>query len=310
MKNKYITTFLVLFTSLKLFSQSYYVISFEGTGVYENDNRYSLFMDTISNPNTIWQIGAPQKTVFSSAATPPNAIVTDTLNVYPVNDTSSFILMHFANAGFSMPFEVLFGGKYFVNSDSLTDFGKIEFSPNNGSTWINLEDPFYASSIIWNHPYVQPVFTGNSYGWKNFRANIENLGSLFNIQVGDTLLFRFTFISDGNNTNKDGLMFDSLFVFDVPPVGFENINSNDLKLLAFPNPSTTTIHIEFDNSETEVYTIVIYDFVGRVVEEIIVPVHEGKMSIDTKNYPEGIYLYSLMNSNGHKVSSGKFMRVD
>src|SRR5690606_28661361 len=39
---------------------------------------------------SIWQIGPPQKSVFDSAATNPNVIVTDTINTYPINDTSSF----------------------------------------------------------------------------------------------------------------------------------------------------------------------------------------------------------------------------
>lgn len=310
MKNKYITTFLVLFTSLKLFSQNYYEISFEGTGLYENDSRHKLFIDTISNANNIWQIGSPQKTVFSSAATPPNAIVTDTLNYYPINDTSSFILKHVANLGFSMPCDVTFGGKYFVNSDTLTDFGKIEISPNNGSTWINLADPIYASSIYWNNPYIQPVFTGNSNGWKQYRADIHDFGSLFNIQNNDTVLFRFTFISDGIQTNKDGLMFDSLFVWDVPPIGINHISSNDINVFTYPNPSMTFLNIVFDKTKSEIGTMEIYDNTGRIVEEIMIPINENKISIDINDYPEGIYLFNLINRDGYKISSGKFIRVN
>lgn len=309
MKNKFIATFLILFTSLKIFSQNYYEISFEGIGLYENDSRHELFIDTISNANNIWQIGPPQKSLFSSAATPPNAIVTDTLNYYPINDTSSFILKHVADLGFAMPSDVTFGGKYFVNSDTLTDFGKIEFSPNNGSTWIDLADPIYASSIDWNNHYLQPVFTGNSSGWKHYSANIQNLGPLFNIQINDTVLFRFTFISDGIQTNKNGLMFDSLFVWDVPPVGINNINSNDINVFTYPNPSMTFINIVFDKIRTEIRTIEIYNKTGKIVEEIMIPINQNKISIDINDFPEGIYLFSLINKDGFKISSGKFIKV-
>lgn len=310
MKNKFISTLLILFTSLKLFSQNYYEISFEETGLNENDFRHKLFIDTISNANNIWQIGPPQKSLFSSAATPPNAIVTDTLNYYPINDTSSFILKHVANLGFAMPYNVTFGGKYFVNSDTLTDFGKIEFSPNNGSTWIDLTDPTYASSIYWNNPHIQPVFTGNSSGWKQFRADIQGLSPLFNIQNNDTVLFRFTFISDGIQTNKDGLMFDSLFVWDTPPLGIKNINSKDIDVFTHPNPSMTFINIVFDKIKTENSTIKIFNDKGEIVEEIMIQINENKISIDINDFPEGIYSFSLINRDGYQIFSGKFIKVN
>ena len=41
--------------------------------------------------NSVWQIGPPNKEVhFKSASTVPNVIVTDTINPYPINDTSRF----------------------------------------------------------------------------------------------------------------------------------------------------------------------------------------------------------------------------
>ncbi len=43
-----------------------------------------------SQQGNIWQIGRPQKILFNLAFSIPNAIVTDTLNTYPINDTSSF----------------------------------------------------------------------------------------------------------------------------------------------------------------------------------------------------------------------------
>jgi hypothetical protein len=310
MKNKLIGALLILFSGLKLFGQNYYGISFEGNGLWENDFRHKLFIDTISNPNNIWQIGQPQKVLFSSAATPPNAIVTDSLNYYPINDTSSFILKHVANMGFAMPCVVTFGGSYFVNSDTLTDFGKIEFSPDNGSNWIDLADPLYASSIYWNDPFLQPpIFSGNSNGWKSYEADIQNLGPLFNIQFNDTVLFRFTFISDGIQTNKDGLMFDSLYVWDVPPIGIKNVNSNDINFFINPNPASTYIEVDINKSRTEIHSIEIYNRMGGIMKKIMNPLNEDKIYIDVSDFPEGIYLFSLINREGYKLFSKKFIKV-
>ena len=45
-----------------------------------------LSIDTITFPGNIWQIGMPQKPLFDSVSSNynPNAIITDTLNPYPI----------------------------------------------------------------------------------------------------------------------------------------------------------------------------------------------------------------------------------
>ncbi len=66
------------------------------------DNQHGLqhlTIDTISNPNNIWQIGSLHKTVFTNAYSVPNALVTDTINTYPINDTSTFIITNVARGG-------------------------------------------------------------------------------------------------------------------------------------------------------------------------------------------------------------------
>lgn len=69
--------------------------------------------------------------------------------------------------GFTWPHTVILSGQYFVNSDTLTDFGIIEMSPDNGNTWIDLiNDTINAYAIQWN--VTKPTLTGNSNGWLNF----------------------------------------------------------------------------------------------------------------------------------------------
>lgn len=173
------------------------------------DNNYGLnhlAIDTVSNPNNIWQIGTPQKNLFANAASLPSAIVTDTLNPFPINDTSIFIIKNQAlEEGFLQPQLVILSGKYYVNSDSLTDYGKIEFSPDNGLTWIDLLNDTIKIDSMWTGSYYQPLYwfwnshwatsrerpilTGNSNGWKEFGVRLSDLGPYFNIEYGDTVLY-------------------------------------------------------------------------------------------------------------------------
>ncbi|MFI5135825.1 MAG: hypothetical protein ACHQD9_08235 [Chitinophagales bacterium] len=49
-----------------------------------------LKIDTTAG--NIWEIGRPHKIFFDSAYSLPNAIVTDTLNPYPINNFSTFTI--------------------------------------------------------------------------------------------------------------------------------------------------------------------------------------------------------------------------
>src|SRR5438105_2261192 len=102
--------------------------------------RNIVTIDTLSNLNNIWRVGHPNKTVFTSAHSSPRVIATDTLNTYPINDTSSFKIIHTAGDGWASNFPgVNIEGWYYVNSDTLTDYGYIEFSPDHGNTWFRVD---------------------------------------------------------------------------------------------------------------------------------------------------------------------------
>ncbi len=306
---KRILTFLLLsLTNTFVIGQNYYNITFEGTGVYENDWRHKLFIDTISNANNIWQIGAPHKAILASAISAPNVIITDTANFYPINDTSSFILSHVADLGFSMVNQMVISGSYAVYSDTLTDIGSIEFSPNNGGLWIDLNNPLsYAANVVFNTG-TAPVFSGNSNGWKQFSILLTGFNPTFNIQYGDTVLWRFTFKSDGVQTNKDGIMFDSLYVWDVPPIGIQMIHIEEKEVRTYPNPAKTIIYFDFKKKLEGAYLIKVYSTLGNYINEMMITDSKKELSIDIKNYLDGIYLFSIQDKVGTIISSGKFIK--
>jgi len=254
-----------------------------------------LIIDTVANHNNIWQVGAPQKPLFFSAFTAPNAIVTDTFNSYPVNDTSSFTILNIAfGMGFVWPHTVILSGEYNVNSDTLTDYGIIEFSPDNGTTWIDLiNDTTYALNMMWNTP--KPTLSGNSNGWNLFYVNIAGLGPIFNIQDGDTVLYRFTFISDSIQTNKDGLMFDNFhfedYIEDIPEI------QNDNLISVFPNPADEFLFIQKANSSDQ-QIVQLFDYAGQTIYDN--QNYNGK-SIDTRKLINGIYLLKYSDTKSFSV---------
>ena len=259
---------------------------------------HHVSIDYSSNPGNIWQIGTPQKTVFTSAYSAPFAIVTDTINQYPPNDTSVFIITNIAEGmGFEWPHTVILSGQYYVNSDTLTDYGVIEFSPDNGNTWIDLlNDVAYSSYVSWSYP--KPTLTGNSNGWKGFYANIAQLGPVFNIHDGDTIIYRFTFISDNVQTNKDGLMFDN-FHFEDWVEGIQSAQNVNLFSI-FPNPAGNFIYLSISAPEKNM-TFSVFNAMGEEVRTLKVGNAESTVTIDVAGLPAGMYFVKAGNYSGRFV---------
>ncbi len=275
-----ITIFTALLLANITFAQTDYIIDFDSP--YSQNNH--IMIDTLSNPNNIWQIGVPDKTVFDSAYSLANAIVTDTINPYPINDTSSFILKHIRQGELGGNESLQLNFWFKMNTDSLTDYGKVEASIDNGTTWINLmtEDTEY--DLFWIEP--KPILTGNSNGWQHFALELNML--TYELGYSDTLLYKFTFISDNVQTNKDGWIIDNFQLADWWEIIHTNSNSNLINI--YPNPSSGEISIVNDSKSTTDYRVEIIEKNGKTV-------FQGKINSNKLrlNLPNGLYLIKLTN---------------
>ena len=273
------------------------------------DNEYGLnhlFIDKTSNPNNIWQVGVPQKGLFTSAKSLPNVIVTDTINSYPVNDTSSFLIINVAGYGFENQHTVILEGQYFIDTDTLMDYGKIEFSPDNGNIWIDLfNDSIPINEWYWY--YNKPVLTGKSYGWQNFGLNLGPLGKIFNVNSGDTVQYRFTFISDSIDNNKSGLMFDDLHFEDWFEYGIQEQGYSVIKSYCYPNPTRNQLTIEFVNVNNSIFELELFDLCGEKLM-FISNITGEKVSFDLGILNSGIFYYRLLDKNLNKITTGKFIK--
>ena len=233
----------------------------------------NLYIDYVNNPSNIWQIGSPQKTTFTMAQSAPNVLVTDSINAYPINDTSAFYIGYFttepSNSIHWDIFDLSFS--YYVDCDSLTDKGLIEFSVDNGTTWIDLiNDPNYSSYLNWsdfgtnagNNP---PILTGSSGGWRYAVVVMDLLAQTLNIPAGSYIQWRFSFVSDSIQNNRDGLMFDNINLTIAPPVGIVDHNiSNTRKCIKVLDllgreievmPNSPMIYFYDDGTTEKVYQL-------------------------------------------------------
>ncbi len=303
-----IASFLFLFfVSLNSFSQAWFelypfkvVYSFEDTV-----NLEYLNVDTVTNPNNVWEIGQPQKTVFVNGNSSPTAIVTDTLMPYPINDTSEFIIEVPVN-DFTL-YHVY--GDYFVDSDTINDYGKIEVSYDHGANWIMISDDTSkylgwggdTLSFPWTHDSLFQL-TGSSGGWKHFNIHLEhyeNVLSYYSIPATtDTALYKFSFISDGNFDNRDGLMFDNITIVSVYAFSLEELEDQNFGV--YPNPNSTGTVFFKDKNINE---ISIKDMQGKVV---LTQKYDKIESIDISELPNGVYL--LVATVGEEKRSCKLIK--
>lgn len=93
--------------------------------------------------NNIWQIGTPQKSFFNAAHDGAKAIVTDTLNTYPPNNTSSFIYV--IRNPYTQTCYTSKGFWHQYDMDTLTDKGIIEAAYDGGSSWVMVTDTSYVA---------------------------------------------------------------------------------------------------------------------------------------------------------------------
>lgn len=291
-----------LFIVINKFSYSqnryYYNIDFD---TYYPVEIFSF--DTTANGANKWGRAVPNKSVFKKAYSGSAALITYPNNTYPANDTSSFTITYMSGDGFSGIHTAIVGGWYYVNSDTLTDYGYIEMSLDHGQTWMNLfSDSFL--NLIYPYSIEVPVLSGNSNGWKQFNMNLAALGWHFDIEYGDTILYRFTFVSDSVETFKDGLMFDNLSLYDYS----EGINStaNNFKSTIHPNPLDNNSIIEFENNNREPHQLVIYNSQGHKIMQSDIN-DDKQFELKGNTLEPGVYLYQILNLYSLKSSIGKIL---
>jgi hypothetical protein len=246
-----------------------------------------LFIDP--SPDNLWQIGIPQKSYFNQAYTVPNAIVTDTINWYPVRNKSFFdVYFNYTNTHWGYSRSLFLDFQHKFDTDTLKDGGYISVSWDMGLTWTNIIDDSL-SNLLW---YVSPASPGMGYGNINVYVNSDTLFNgehgysgksngwvktslaWYNLAVKgrldfppDTMILRFNFISDNDNHDKEGWMIDEirLILIDLGS-GFQDFIDGQNKAFISPNPiksaATITLDKNYDRVDFE-----LMDFSGRTIQE-------------------------------------------
>ena len=289
------------------------------TQVYDGDPQDSIIVrfsngmpnyvaDTATSP--VWQIGVTHKAFFASGSSGTRAMMTDTLNPYPVS-ANNFFVLKIHNGTNTI---VDFWHKY--QTDSAHDGGTVEFSNDNGATWQNI-----IGACTSNGSTCMPgVKTTNFYsptdtladGTPAFSGTHDSvIYSRFQFFRGcpvhptstcslyaDTFYVRFRFESDTTSDTLAGWRIDSIKIEnDMYPGAVPIVNKYN-QLLVIPNP-TTDFTFQFPGLENEEdYTIEVFNAIG---EKIVSKPYSKKLNLNYQ--PVGIYYYKV--TNGKDYYSGQ-----
>jgi len=268
----------------------------------DTNSTNSIIVDLTTDTNSIWQVGSPQKTIFHSAATAPNAIITDTVNFYPVNDTSSFYYRLVNPTWMSWGIFALQWMQK-IDYDYDHDGGMIEYSIDAGTNWTNVFNDPYVYSFYGFDSLNVDTMSGTNYGFSGTDTTWRNIWLCFDMSffsVFDTIDFKFTSISDSVNNNKEGWMIDNMMA-QITFVHTVKSEKMDDYLKIFPTPTNGIIYIEAEkqNGFHIIEWMELTDIQGRVVKKY--GKSPTKFNIDISDLPDGNYYLRIKTNLQEKT---------
>ncbi len=258
-------------------------------------------IDIDTSSLNIWHIGSPQKIIFDSAATAPNVIITDTINYYPSNNTSSF---QYTITPWTTWGVLAIQWKQKLDMDFGKDGGMIEFSVDGGTTWQSaFDNPYVYNFYGYNESNLdtlltgEQAFTGLDSTWKDIWLCYDMTW----LNNNDSIMVKHTFVSDSIDNNNEGWMMDNLLVH-ITIIHTVNEVEQDEYLVVAPNP--TSGRVEISTKKINEYHIIekmeLLDSNGSVLENWeMIPT---KFFIDISNYPNGLYYLNIKTNKESKVA--------
>jgi len=276
---------------------------------FESSNNYILIDDN----SDLWGIGVPTKDAFIPTYSGEKAIMTSLANSYGTNVSTYFQIKAVNKGGNNTT--LTFSHKW--NTDTLSDYGFLTYSLDNGKSWNLLDDTTFSYNFCnpvaeiwhsrWNDPPgtgindVPAKFSGEKQIWvyeeyKFIWWNAVKKSGLSEDPCSPMdITVRFNFISDDIDNSKEGWIIDNIrfewdFAGDV-----EELLAEKIKI--WPNPFNESISI--DNQDYS--SVEIADISGRVIESHPINTYcESTIPADAL-YP-GIYIIRLKKEGGMQTT--------
>ena len=261
------------------------------------------YIEIPNTPNNLWVRDTSEKIVLAHIG---DVMITDTLNNYPTETNSSFEIHWPAWNQYPLSFVMSF--HHSMDSESALDGGIIEVSRDHGATWTNIiEDQtnllFFSNELYSN---TDTLFTGEAGFSGTFQDKYTEIEWVWAFPIKefptDTMYYRFRFISDAVENNKEGWMISDIqFSFADLGSGIEEHSLFDFSFS--PNPSDGIIQIDCpQNTEKALLS----DLNGNLVSSEDL---SNKKVLNYSGLSKGLYFLQLQTTD-QRLSEVKRIIID
>lgn len=239
--------------------------------------------------NNVWQIGMPHKLLFDSAATLPNAMVTDTIAYIPRGNTSRF---------YTQVTGITTWGIYALQWKQKLDLnqghhgGIIEYSIDNGLSWSNVFNNGYVYNFYGYQQSNADTLPNGEYAFSGTDTTWRDIWLCFDMswvsQLPDTLVFRYTLQTDSVEVLHEGWMLDNM----VSHITYQHTLTDSLTedyLTVYPNPTQDFLYVQVEKLQQFhiIEEMQLFNASGQVVDAWYnIPT---KFFIDIRKYATGSY---------------------
>jgi hypothetical protein len=258
------------------------------------------FVIDTSQVNNIWQYAKVNKPGFAQLNS--IALTTDSIADYPINDTSSFIFkiqfVSFPSQMYSQLHSLGITLHHKFETDSAKDGLQLEFYNEFYHKWELASQ--MSGSYFWlvknsdsTYKWDDDLLTGTALQFHNSRLAYGEPGVKASV---DSLLLRFTFVSDSIDNHKAGWLIDSIMI-EANYFRFGGFNECKLAqndYLAYYDGSQIIINSLLAENRKSDFSL--FDMMGR--ELLIDEVHFGINSISVDSLPTGYYIVKVKNQAG------------
>ncbi|MBV6420678.1 MAG: hypothetical protein DAHOPDDO_01935 [Ignavibacteriaceae bacterium] len=262
-----------------------------------------VFEDTANNPAINWTITktpttSPQwDSTYKTFYSEPNSYADSKNGNYVNNATVTMTLTNPIDiTGLNNP-RLVFWTKFDMESN--WDYGQVQVSTNNGTTWIALEGQYTEPGVGSFQPNGEPVYDAAQTNWVKEEINLTTYSS-------SQVKIRFRLRTD-SGTTRDGWYLDDIGVFYYTiPTDVSNITEPfyDFSLEQnYPNPFNPSTKIKYSipsvalsEVEESLVTLKVFDVLGNEVTTLVneeKPSGEYEVVFDAAGLSSGIYFYKL-----------------
>jgi hypothetical protein len=279
------------------------------TQYFDGPDTISTSLKIKKDTGSLWQIGRPQKSIFDSAATKPNALLTDTFNNYPPNDTSRFSFV-FPQQLRGNVYIVAVRWKQKLDMEKKHAGGIVEYSLDTGKTWKNVfNNPqvykFYGYDTLNNRDTLNGIYTfsGTDTTWRDIWLCFDGRY----VRNIDSMMLRYTFMSDTSVNTGEGWMIDNMMMHATYVHTVTNVDDHK-RIKVYPTNGNGIIHIELQAGEKneEVVQVLLLGTDGKLLQTY--KPQNTKTVIDIGNMPNGMYYLKVVTNKTsvtYPVSLGK-----